>query len=79
MSKKNLWSVQKLVLSKKIFGHAGQPLQLNQWKTISPPLPCERANHLAAIKMQRGVSYFRAINGVAEALKIGAVIEEVQP
>jgi phage terminase Nu1 subunit (DNA packaging protein) len=75
----DLWSVQRLVSSSPILANSGQQLKLNRWKTISPPLTCDRADQIAATKMRRGLSCFRAINGVAEALPVGAVIEEVQP
>jgi hypothetical protein len=74
----DLWSVQRLVSSSPILANSGQQLKLNRWKTISAPLSCAHADQLAATKMRRGLSCFRAINGVSEALPIGAVIEEVQ-
>jgi hypothetical protein len=75
----DLWSVQRLVSTSKILGYAGQSLKINRWKTVSPPMHGDRADQIAATKMRRGLSCFRAINGVAEALPVGSVIEEVQP
>jgi hypothetical protein len=78
MSKKDLWVVQKLVSKSAIQGRSGQKLKVNKWKTVSEPLSCTEANNLAEKKMRRGLSCFRSLTGVIEAVPVGSITEEIE-